>query len=54
MPNIVPLWDGPSRSSKPFSSLLLLADPGRGLRVFYAPPRGGVPTPFVPDMMDGD
>jgi hypothetical protein len=51
---VVPLWSGPGTASTPSGSLLLLAEPGIGIRTLYVAPTGGKPVAFRPDLFDGD
>jgi hypothetical protein len=49
-PFLVPLRTGPTVSSKSAGSILLLAAPGKGLRLFYIGPSGGAPREFRTDL----
>jgi hypothetical protein len=52
--HLVRLWSGPSISSRPAGSLVLLASPTDGLQALYAGIDGGPATAFQPDLYDGD
>ena len=52
--HLVRMWSGPSTSSRPAGSLVLLALPAEGLRAFYAGTDGGPAVAFQPDLYDGD
>ena len=52
--HVVSLRTAPTVSAAPAGSLLLLAEPGRGMRFYYIPPEGGTAREFTTDLYLAD
>lgn len=52
--HVVRLRTAPNRRAALAGDLIVEAIPGKGLRAYYVPARGGSALPFIPDIQDSD